>query len=415
VKFFFPDSQDQIDPGYDLVTEERSVLRVRQRDDLYLHEALRAHVIDGLLVSKAIVDGLPGAAGKYTLAHRHRMYRTGVRRFFRLDAAPGPRVVTMGDCGAFSYHREDTPPYTVDQVIDFYAECGFDLGISVDHVILGYDLAADHDRDHLHIREWKARQRLTLELAAEFLVRCRMRNVPFEPVGVAQGWSPASYTQAVGELQKIGYTRIAVGGMVPLKTHEILASLRQLSTVRDPGTQLHLLGITRCASMTEFVSLGVTSFDSTSAFRQAFKDDKDNYHTPDRTYTALRVPQVDGNAKLKARIQAGQIVQREAFEREQTCLHLLREYDAGSVTVDAVLEALLAYQAVFDGRRDYTQAYRAMLEEAPWRRCSCGICEQVGIDVAIFRGSERNKRRGFHNVYAFRQRLDQQLRAGRAA
>ena len=51
----------------------------------------------------------------------------------------------------------------------------------------------------------------------------------------------------------------------------------------------------------------MTSFDSTSAFRQAFKDDKDNYHTADRTYTALRVPQVDGNPKLKARIQAGRV------------------------------------------------------------------------------------------------------------
>src|SRR5215469_14859432 len=176
MKFFFPDSQDQIDPGFDLVTEERSPLRVRQRDDLYLHEALGAHVIDGLLVSKAIVDGLPGAAGKYTLAQRNRLYRTGVRRFFRLDRAPGPRVETMGDCGAFSYWRDEAPPYTPDQVIDFYAECGFDLGISVDHVILGYDPAADADADHPQVKAWLARQRLTLDLAAEFRARCNARK-----------------------------------------------------------------------------------------------------------------------------------------------------------------------------------------------------------------------------------------------
>src|ERR1035438_5829415 len=46
-----------------------------------------------------------------------------------------------------------------------------------------------------------------------------------------------------------------------------------------------------------------------------------------------------------------------------------------------------------------------MLEDQPWRSCACGICEQVGIDVAMFRGSERNKRRGFHNLYVFNQRL----------
>ena len=100
-------------------------------------------VIDGLLVSKAIVDGRPGAAGKYTLAQRHRLYRAGVRRFFRLDTAPGRGLVTMGDCGAFSYIRDDVPPYTPDEVIDFYEECGFDLGISIDHVIFGYDPAAE--------------------------------------------------------------------------------------------------------------------------------------------------------------------------------------------------------------------------------------------------------------------------------
>ena len=110
MKFFFPDSQDQIDPGFDFRTEERPALRVRQRDDLYAHEALGGQVIDGLLVSKAIVDGTAGGTGKYTLAQRQRLYREGVRRFFRLDRCPGPRSLTMGDCGAFSYRREEIPP-----------------------------------------------------------------------------------------------------------------------------------------------------------------------------------------------------------------------------------------------------------------------------------------------------------------
>ena len=415
MKFFFPDSQDQIDPAFDFVTEERSPLRVRQRDDLYLHEALREHVIDGLLVSRAIVDGLPGAAGKYTLAQRQRLYRVGVRQFFRLDTAPGPPVKTMGDCGAFSYVRDDAPPYTPDEVIDFYDECGFDLGISVDHVILGYDPVADQNLNHPQRNGWTARQRLTIELAGEFLSRCRTRRVRFDPVGVAQGWSPASYARAVQELQQLGYAKIAIGGMVPLKTHEILACLREISTVRDRGTQLHLLGITRCASMREFSTLGVTSFDSTSAFRQAFKDDKDNYHTADRTYTALRVPQVDGNPKLRARIQAGQVSQQDARGKEQACLGLLRGFDAGEASIEELLGALQDYQTIFDGRRDYSSAYRKILEEAPWRNCFCGICSQVGIDVIIFRGSERNKRRGFHNVYAFRQRLNRELESGSAA
>ena len=109
MKFFFPDSQDQIDPGFDFRTEERSALRVRQRDDLYAHEALGGQVLDGLLVSKAIVDGIPGATGKYTLAQRQRLYREGVRRFFRLDSGSGPPPLTMGDCGAFNYCPRGNP------------------------------------------------------------------------------------------------------------------------------------------------------------------------------------------------------------------------------------------------------------------------------------------------------------------
>jgi len=409
MRFFFPDSQDQIDPTFDFTTEERSPLRVRQRDDLYIHEALRARVIDGLLVSKAIVDGRAGASGKYTLAQRHRLYRAGVRRFFRLDTAPGEALVTMGDCGAFSYINDDVPPYRPDEVIDFYDECGFDFGISIDHIIFGYDPAARSGADHPQLEKWEARQQLTLDLAEEFLARCGSRKAGFTPMAVAQGWSPASYASAVSALQAIGYARIALGGMVPLKTHEILACLQGIDTVRAPGTQFHLLGITRCSNMADFAALGVTSFDSTSAFRQAFKDDRDNYHTPDRTYTAIRVPQVDGNPKLKARIQAGRVSQDKAIRLERACLQALRGYDSGEVDTGRVVDCLDAYEEIFDGRKDYSRVYREILEDAPWKTCPCGICGRAGINVIIFRGSERNKRRGFHNIYAFRQRIDREL------
>ncbi len=406
LQFFFPDSQDQIDPSFDFVSEQRSIYRVRQRDDRYAHEALRSAPFNGFLVSKTIVDGLPGAAGKYTIAQRNRLYRVGIREFFRLDQRSGDRLATMGDCGAFSYVRDDTPPYTPDEVIDFYSEGGFDLGISVDHVILGYDPAADHDPDHPQGVEWRARQALTLELAGQFQHRSKARKVPFEPLGVAQGWSPASYAAAVKSLQKMGYRRIALGGMVPLKTPEILASLNAINTVRRSDTQLHLLGITRCDHLDLFAERGVTSFDSTSPFRQSFKDDTDNYYVLDRTYTALRVPQVDGNPKLRGRIRAGKVPQGRAIELERRCLSALRRYDAGEITAPTALRALLAYENFCDeDRKDRTDAYRQTLEDRPWRSCSCGICEQAGIDIAMFRGSERNKRRGFHNLYIFNQRI----------
>lgn len=409
MKFYFPDSQDQIDPSFDFLTEERSIYRVRQRDDHYAHEALTIPPFSGLLVSKAIVDGLPGVTGKYTVAQRQRLYRVGVRQFFRLDQPGEPRIDTLGDCGAFTYVRDEIPPYTPDEVIDFYDGAGFDLGISIDHVILGYDPTADHDPCHPQRPDWQHRREITLQLANAFRQRIRARKARFLPVGVAQGWSPASYATSVKALQKIGYTRIALGGMVPLKTCEILACLQAIEQIRQPRTQLHLLGITRCESVRAFAACGVSSFDSTSPFRQSFKDDTDNYYALNHTYTALRVPQVDGNPKLKARIRAGQVSQEDALRLERHCLESLRGYDRGTKRLDAVLQALGDYDRLCGGRKDRTAAYQRTLEDQPWRTCTCGLCEKVGIEIALFRGSERNKRRGFHNLHVFRQRLHREL------
>ena len=45
MKFFFPDSQDQVDPSFNFETEERSELRLRHRDDHYAHEEFASDAI----------------------------------------------------------------------------------------------------------------------------------------------------------------------------------------------------------------------------------------------------------------------------------------------------------------------------------------------------------------------------------
>jgi hypothetical protein len=409
MRFFFPDSQDQVDPGFDFITEERDPYRVRQRDDLYAHEVFDPPPFDGLLVSKAIVDGYSdGSAGKYTAAQRLRLYREHARRFFRLDQAHGLLKI-MGDCGAFSYERDPEPPYSVDEVMGFYDECDFDYGIAVDHVIFNKSpLAAQVHKDDGELARWRERQDLTLTLANDFWKACQDRLVKFTPLGVAQGWHPPSYAESVAKLQQIGYSRIAMGGMVPYKTHEIIACLQAVDDVRDRGTQLHLLGISRCEDIPTFAGLGVTSFDSTSPFRQAFKDERNNYYIPDGAYVALRVPQVEGNVELRKRIAAGEIDQRVAITRERQALRLLREYDAGGASIEQVWQALQDYSRLWD-TKDRGPAYLRTLRDRPWRECPCILCRTLGIDIAIFRGTERNKRRGFHNLYVFRQRLRAQL------
>jgi hypothetical protein len=413
MRFYFPDSQDQIDPSFDFRTEQRSVLRVRQRDDLYAHEVLRPTPYRGLLVSKAIIDGVSGA-GRYSAQQRQRLFREGIREFFRLDSVPGERVATMGDCGAFGYVREEHPPYSVDEVIDFYEECGFDAGVSIDHVILGFD-ARERLSPDLVPDEWRRRHAITLDLAASFYERHQARGCTFEAIGVAQGWSPDSYASTVEDLQEIGYERIALGGLVPLKSHEILASLEAVDAVRARSTQLHLFGVTRCEHVATFQRYGVTSFDSTSPFRQAFKDDRDNYWTLNGSHLALRVPQIEGNAKLQSRIRAGEIDQRIARNLEQNALRTLDAYDAGGARCEEALAALLAYEKLHNDRwervaADRIAAYRSVLEAQAWKECPCRICRDAGIHVMLFRGTERNKRRGFHNLHVFARRLRRQMR-----
>ena len=391
MRFFFPDSQDLVSPSYDFLRDEYAAHRVRQRDDRYAHEVLDHAPYHGILVSKSIVDGSIKGAGKYSTAQRARLHRMGVHRFFRL---PGG-VEALGDNGAFNYVDEATPPVTPAETLDFYEECGFDAGISTDHVVFGF---TDDPTDDEVNPDWEARRQLTVRLAEEFISLSRERKSAVEPVGAAQGWSPESYAESVRALQDLGYQRIALGGMVPLKTSQILASLTKIADVLKSDTHLHLLGITRIDSMDDFADLGVTSFDSTSAFRQAFMDDRKNFHTAERAYVAIRVPQVDGNPTLKRAILAGNVSQKDAITAERETLKALRSYDGSATSRRICLDRLTEYEGICQSKKSYVAAYEETLAAEPWARCTCKICREHGVEIAIFRGTERNKRRGFHNM-----------------
>ena len=52
---------------------------------------------------------------------------------------------------------------------------------------------------------------------------------------------------------------------------------------------------------------------------------------------------------------------------------------------------------------------REVLTEKPWKACACEVCRALGHHVILFRGAERNRRRGFHNVWVFYRRLQRQI------
>ena len=406
--YFLPDSQDLVDPSFDFDLEDRDPLRVRHKHDLYAHQIFAQRAYDGLLVSKGIVEGIGNGSARYTLPQRMRFLRNGVKAFCRTEACPWGPLPIMGDCGAFTYVGEETPPFTVEQVIEFYVNGQFDLGLSVDHVILDFQPSWD-DVDAPEKVRAQARQAITLELADQFLKEVRKQGEPFKPLGVAQAWSPRSYAESVMALQAMGYDYIALGGMVPLKTHEILACLHAIDAIRKPTTQLHLLGVTRIEEILTFERLGVASFDSTSPLLKAFKDDKHNYFTPDGAFPAIRIPQVNANAKLKAAILSGQVSHDRALRLERASLAAMKLFDQDRCTSDQALEPILEYHFLLGGKPKQVTAYKRVLEARPWRRCGCEVCKQLRYHVIVFRGAERNRRRGFHNIWTFYQSLQRNL------
>lgn len=58
---------------------------------------------------------------------------------------------------------------------------------------------------------------------------------------------------------------------------------------------------------------------------------------------------------------------------------------------------------------EHLPAYRDLLQDRPWETCGCEVCTGLGIDVAVFRGNNRNRRRGFHNTRNFYDRFEREL------
>src|SRR6266436_2866420 len=138
MKFIYADSLDYVDPDYDFVRDRSPNSREAYWTDQYPHEILGYAPYDGLLVSRAIVGGeRPGA--KYSKHQAMRFRLVGAREFLRFPEEKFPGSWLLGDSGAFSYHKEAVPPYSVEDMVEFYGEGGFTHGCSVDHVIFDFD------------------------------------------------------------------------------------------------------------------------------------------------------------------------------------------------------------------------------------------------------------------------------------
>ncbi len=148
--------------------------------------------------------------------------------------------------------------------------------------------------------------------------------------------------------------------------------------------------------------MGVTSFDSATYFRKAWLRSGQNYLGADgKWYAAIRVP-MTADGRTRKKLEGSGLAIEEIAEMERLALEALHGYGEGRVALAEALEAVTVYDRLLN-RSDEAEsgleaAYRRTLEERPWERCDCPVCREVGIDVVIFRGYNRNKRRGAHNT-----------------
>jgi hypothetical protein len=390
MRYFIPDWDDLVDPGYNFERDEGTPGKRKYIDEIYAHQIYSKPNYDGLLFSKSTIEDGP---------NKKALVRDmGIHAFGRFA---GP---ILGDCGAFSYVAEENPPYETKEILDYYQDLGFDYGVSIDHLIIPA---------FYPMKEY--RYELTRKNAREFIDLHRAGNYTFTPVGVAQGWSPETYRDSVVELLDCGYQFVALGGLARAKTEEIYQIMKEISPFLKEDTDLHLFGVARDREGNEmrvFRELGVTSFDSATYLRRAWMSATTNYFTEDGgRYAALRIsPVYESSPRVRKLVAEGIATVNQLKKLEQGALKALRAYDRGELDLETALEILLEIDKLEEYNYDqHLVLYRKVLEDQPWKKCSCEICKALGIEVVIFRSNDRNRRRGFHNTHVFYKRFREML------
>ncbi|MGL4498700.1 MAG: hypothetical protein ACRCU2_06515, partial [Planktothrix sp.] len=158
-----------------------------------------------------------------------------------------------------------------------------------------------------------------------------------------------------------------------------------------------------------------------SSLRRAWLGSGDNYHTLcGKKYTAVRIPPVERSGlRIKRVVEAGISDVETLKDLEQKSLQAMLDFEAGDLSLEKTIEILMDYDNLLEFPHDgivnpnhqakrveqHRAMYRRLLADRPWKNCDCEVCQEIGIQIVIFRGNDRNRRRGFHNTYVFYKRF----------
>jgi hypothetical protein len=406
--YFLPDWDDFVDSDFDFKTDKFSAALRADRSEKHISSLTKpAQMCDGVLVSLAQHLGSKGILKHFDSTDAKSLAPRSVRKHFSLNTMQW----AFGDCGAFSYSSENDPAISVEQAVHLYELYDFDLGASVDHIPLR-EVIADGKSIPLTMAERRRRIDLTRDNADRFMNLCRSVGARFIPVGVIQGIKPADYGRQVGEYIEMGYTHLALGGLVPRSDDEISAIVSAVSSELAAFASrpwLHLLGVFRPRLQDTFRNYGVNSFDSATYFRKSWLRSDQNYLGSDGIwYAAIRVPPTT-DARTLIRLKQSGLTEQDIQALERDALSALHLFDAGKLSLTQCLNRVHSYDKLLSRSSDddgLLESYKKTLTMKPWRKCKCAICQKIGIDVLIFRGLNRNKRRGAHNTLQLFRKLN---------
>ena len=403
--YFFPDWDDFIYEPF--TSDEDSASKGKLT---YAHEVCGSKTpFDGILLSLAHILLGKGALHRYTNENGKRV---SIRGKLRIPE----NILLFGDCGAFSYAGEDTPPYTPEKAAELYEKFGFDIGASVDHIPLPEIPVRQKDGSiqskKLSKSERYKRMLLTRDNAEKFLHICKRKHYRFVPLGVIQGIGAQSYVKRLNDYLDMGYQHIALGGLVPRTDDnilEILCAVRKALQERTRDCQenvwLHLFGILRPKLQPLFRELGISSFDSASYFRKAWLRSDQNYLAPDgnRWYGTIRVP-ISTSKPMRLAAKAMGLTENELASMEEQCLDAIETCNENPTAKALVIKNINKYGPLLDRKSEdnhFAEKHALLLKDRPWEKCPCPFCRSAGIHVVVFRGASRNKRRGLHNTWVF--------------
>jgi len=360
----------------------------------YLWEVFPTPPIDGILVSRANLEKHKGLM--------KGVEEKGIHHVLRFK---GP---IAADCGAWDYVNEKEPRYDSVETIRFYRKMGFDIGVTVDHLVVRTIEDKPGKARGLTPEEREHRIRITLENARKAFDEFQKSDyVCMRLIGAAQGVDPESYAKNVHELVDYGFSYVGLGGLARRPTEFVKKTLTKVSIVLKESVKkgrrvdLHVFGIGRESLLDLMHTTGVTSFDTASQLRHAWVAPRDNYYLGEKRYTAIRMRErFDDSEKTKFKRALGMIEDLEKGDLQ------------GKQFVDQVVQDFPQYdpenpraKRMEETTRVEGEALYPTFQEKPWAKCECPICRSLQTHICVFRMSERNMRRGFHNVYQFHKWL----------